>query len=106
LGDAPRSGNPGKFTPEQVTQILALACEPPEKSGRPITHWTNAELAAEAQERGIVASISPSQVGPYLREAAPQPHRSRYWLHGQEKDPQQFRAKVEAVCGRYLGAPP
>src|ERR1700751_2456279 len=23
LGDAPRSGNPGKFTPEQITQILA-----------------------------------------------------------------------------------
>ena len=105
LGDAPRSGNPGKFTPEQVTQILALACEPPEKSGRPITHWTNAELAAEAQERGIVASISPSQVGRYLREAALQPHRSRYWLNSKEKDPQQFRAKVEAVCDCYLEAP-
>jgi hypothetical protein len=38
LADAPRSGSPGIFTPEQVTQILALACEPPEKSGRPITH--------------------------------------------------------------------
>ena len=25
LADAPRSGNPGKFTPEQITQILALA---------------------------------------------------------------------------------
>jgi hypothetical protein len=24
LADAPRSGNPGKFTPEQITQILAL----------------------------------------------------------------------------------
>ena len=28
LSDRPRSGNPGKFTPEQITQILALACEP------------------------------------------------------------------------------
>jgi len=36
LSDAPRSGNPGKFTPEQITQLLALACEPPEQSGRPI----------------------------------------------------------------------
>src|SRR5262245_61802386 len=61
LGDAPRSGNPGKFTPEQVTQILALACEPPEQSGRPITHWTYQELADEAKRRGLGASIPAAQ---------------------------------------------
>src|SRR3954454_15435012 len=48
LRDEPRPGPPGKFTPEQVVGILALACEPPEKSGRPITHWTARELADEA----------------------------------------------------------
>src|SRR5215470_10298665 len=69
LSDAPRSGNPGKFTPEQITQILALACEPPAQSGRPVTHWTYKELADEARKRGIVASISEAQVGRYLREA-------------------------------------
>ncbi len=105
LADAPRSGCPGKFTPEQVTQILALACEPPAKSGRPITHWTAHELADEAKKRGIVASISPSQVGRYLREAELQPHRSRYWLNAKEKDPQEFQAKVAAVCDTYLEAP-
>jgi transposase len=105
LSDAPRSGNPGKFTPEQITLILALACEPPEKSGRPITHWTNAELADEAKKRGIVASISVSQVGRYLREAELQPHRSKYWLNAKEKDPQEFQAKVETVCNTYLEAP-
>ena len=67
LSDAPRPGNPGKFTPEQITQILALACEPPEKSGRPITHWTAHELADEARKRGIVASISASQVNAISR---------------------------------------
>ena len=45
LNDEPRPGAPGKFTPEQVTQILAVACEPPAQSGRPITHWTAHELA-------------------------------------------------------------
>ena len=35
LSDAPRSGSTGTFTAEQVTQILAVACEPPEQSGRP-----------------------------------------------------------------------
>ena len=77
LGDLPRPGCPGKFTAEQVTQILAVACEPPEDSGRPVTHWTPRELADEAQKRGIVESISARHVGRFLKygraEAAPQP---------------------------------
>jgi transposase len=105
LSDVPRSGNPGKFTPEQITRILALACEPPEQSGRPITHWTYKELADEAKKRGIVASISEAQVGRYLREAELRPHKSRYWLNAREKDPQQFQEKVEQVCDCYREAP-
>ena len=77
LRDQPRAGSSGKFTPEQVVAILALACEPPEESGRPITHWTAKELADEAIKRGIVPSISVTQVGRYLREAALQPHKKR-----------------------------
>jgi hypothetical protein len=38
LSDAPRSGCPGTFTGAQVCQILAVACERPSNSGRPITH--------------------------------------------------------------------
>jgi transposase len=105
LSDEPRPGAPGKFTPEPVTQILAVACEPPEKSGRPITHWTAHELAAEVVQRGIVASISPAQVSRYLKEAAMQPHKSRYWLNTTEKDPQRFQEQVKAVCDTYLEAP-
>jgi transposase len=105
LTDEPRPGAPGKFTPEQVTQILAVACEPPEKSGRPITHWTAQELTDEVVQRGIVASISPSQVSRYLREAALQPHKSRYWLNTTEKDPARFEAQVKTVCDTYLAAP-
>lgn len=105
LTDGPRAGAPGKFTPEQVTQILAVACEPPEKSDRPITHWTAHELADEVVKRGIVASISTSQVSRYLREAAMQPHKSRYWLNTKEKDPVQFQKGVETVCDTYRMAP-
>jgi putative transposase len=67
LGDLPRAGCPGKFTPEQVVQILAVACEPPSRSGRAVTHWTPPELADEVARRGIVASISPRQVGRFLK---------------------------------------
>ena len=48
LSDAPRPGAPAPFTAEQVSQIVALACEPPKLSGRPIDHWTLRELRDEA----------------------------------------------------------
>jgi putative transposase len=38
LADAPRSGTPPTFTAEQVVQIVAIACEDPAQSGRPVTH--------------------------------------------------------------------
>jgi len=63
LSDSPRSGWTGKFSGEQVALIIAVACEPPEKCGRPVTHWTPRELADEVKKRGIVVSISARQVG-------------------------------------------
>jgi transposase len=105
LSDAPRSGSTGSFTAEQVTQILAVACEPPEQSGRPIDRWTHRELTDEVILRKIVASISVGQVGRYLAQAELQPHRSKYWLNTKEKDPEVFQQQVEIVCQTYLQAP-
>lgn len=105
LNDAPRSGAHGKFTAEQITQIMAIACEPPEQSGRPVDHWTHAELADEAVKRRIVSSISPRQVGRYLAAAELQPHRSKYWLNTTEKDNEVFQAQVEVVCQTWRDAP-
>ncbi len=105
LSDAPRRGSPGTFSAEQVTQILAVACEPPSQSGRPVDTWTGRELADEMVKRGIVASISVSQVNRYLAEAELQPHRSKYWLNTTEKDPVLFEQQVQIVCNTYLEAP-
>lgn len=66
LTDDERCGAPPKFTPEQIAGIIALACEPPEESGLPVSHWTPPELAREAAKRGIVVSISPRQVDRFL----------------------------------------
>jgi putative transposase len=67
LADAPRSGAPATFAPEQVVQIVALACEAPrEGSGRAVSHWTPRELADEAVKRGIVRGISVRSVGRFL----------------------------------------
>jgi putative transposase len=79
LADAPRSGAPPRFTPEQLCRIIALACTPPPDAGRPISHWTPRELADEAASRGIVPRISARTVGRLLvvgggrRAAAPEP---------------------------------
>lgn len=105
LRDAPRAGCGGKFTPEQITQIQALACEAPSESGRPITHWTHKELHAEILKRQIVPGISLSHVGTLLRKAALQPHRSRMWINTTEKDAELFQRQVEEVCETYLQAP-
>ena len=67
LADAPRSGAPPTFSAEQVVQIVAIACEEPALSGLPTNHWTPAAVAEEAVKRGIVESISPRQVGRFLK---------------------------------------
>jgi len=67
LSDAPRPGTPATFTPEQICQIVAVGCEPPADSGRPVTHWTPTELADEVVQRGIVSRISPRSVGRFLK---------------------------------------
>jgi putative transposase len=71
LDDAPRPGGPATFSPEQIVQIVAVACEPPEKSGRPISHWTHRELADEVKKRQIVKDIAPRTVGRFLKTGRP-----------------------------------
>ena len=71
LDDAPRPGGPATFSPEQIVAIVAVACEPPEKSDRPISHWTHAELADEVKKRRIVKDISPRSVGRFLKGSGP-----------------------------------
>ncbi len=67
LSDEFRRGSNAKFSVEQVVQIVAMACEDPGQSERPVTHWTPKELADEAVKRGIVEQISPRSVGRFLK---------------------------------------
>ena len=71
LSDAPRSGAPATFTPEQICQIMAMACEDPERLDVPISHWSQSELARQAVRRGIVESISHGSVGRFLKMCRP-----------------------------------
>lgn len=72
LSDAPRSGAPARITAEQICAIVALACEAPEDSGLPFSHWSEQALADEAMRRGIVDRISQRSVGRILKRSRPQ----------------------------------
>ena len=67
LADDARPGAPATFTAEQCCAIIALACERPQDSGVPISHWSSADLARAAVKRGVVESISPRSVGRLLK---------------------------------------
>jgi transposase len=67
LQDLPRPGAPSRFSADQICQIVALACEKPEQSKRPITHWTAREIADEIVKRGLVEHISPRHAARLLK---------------------------------------
>jgi putative transposase len=91
LSDNYRSGTPAKFNAEQVAQILAIACESPQDSGLPISHWTPADLTREILKRGLVNSISPRQVDRFLKGGTNSPSQNRVLDEAQRKRSRTFR---------------
>jgi len=102
LADAPRAGRTPRITAEQVGQIVALACEAPEPSERPITHGSGREIADEIVKRGIVDRISPRHAARRLKTRSLQPHRVRSWLTPVHDE--RFEAKVADLNGLYAHA--
>jgi putative transposase len=68
LADAPRRGAPATFTAEQICAVVAMTCEKPSQSERPISQWSQREIADEAMRRGLVARISQRSVGRFLKK--------------------------------------
>jgi transposase len=68
LADAPRSGAPPTYTPEQICAVVAMTCEKPSDSERPISQWSQREIADEAIRRGLVPKISQRSVGRFLKK--------------------------------------
>ena len=102
LEDAPRPGAPATGTNEQICAIVALACELPIESGRPITHWTFDKLALEVIKRGIVKYISPRAKARFCHYANLQPHRVRGWRT--YKQDEKFDEKCLDICNTYKQA--
>ena len=69
LTDAPRSGAPATHTPEQICAVIAMTCEKPSDSERPISHSSQRDIADEAIRPGLVPSISQRSVGRFLEKS-------------------------------------
>jgi transposase len=101
LADVQRSGAPATFTPEQICALVAMTCEKPSESERPISHWSQREIADEAMRRGLehLAALGGAF---FKKEADLKPHRVRYWLTP-KPDPA-FDAKCADICAVYKAA--
>lgn len=69
FADLPRSGAPIQITLAQKEQLVALACEKPEKYELPLTHWNRKLLSQTAISQGIVKKISPRYISVILKKA-------------------------------------
>lgn len=105
LEDAYRCGAPPKITPEQVAQIITIACRSPKEFE--IDHldsWTNKELAKYLVEQGIVENISVSSVNRLLNQFGIRPHLIEYYLNPDIQDEEEFNEKVRKLCMLYKNA--
>ncbi len=98
LADAKRKGCPPTFDAFFWVDVMSVATSVPQESGRPITEWTNRELAEEVVERNLVDSIHPTTIGRFLAECDLKPHRVRGWMNRKEDPEFDQRASDVKQC--------
>lgn len=98
LADRRRPGRPPRFTPVQVAEVKALACQLPAETEVPLAKWSAPELAATAVERGIATSISASTIRRILADDTIKPWQHQSWIFIRDPD---FAVKAARVLGLY-----
>ena len=104
LTDAPRPGAPRRITAEQECQIVALACESPSASERPISQWTSrGDCRRNPAARHRQPDFGAPCGAPVKKGALANLTLIRYWLTPAYEE--QFDAKVTDICTVYRDAP-
>jgi transposase len=98
LTDRARGGRPPRFTPVQVAQVKALACQLPARVGVPLSRWSCPELAREVVAQGVAEAMSASTVWRWLAREAIKPWQYRSWIFPRDLD---FAVKAERVLELY-----
>jgi len=96
LVDRARSGRPVRFSPVQVAQVKALACQLPARAGVPLSRWSCP--AREVVGLGIAEAMSASTMWRWLAREAVKPWQYRSWLFPRDPD---FASKAERVLELY-----
>lgn len=81
-------------------EIKALACELPSQLGLPLSRLSRRDIAREAVQRGLVASISGATVWRWLATDAIKPWSYRTWIFPRDA---QFAEKAGRVLDLYQG---
>lgn len=98
LADRRRSGRPPRFTPVQVAEVKAMACQLPAETGLPLSRWSCPDLAGEVIDRGIAPAISPSTIRRILAADTLKPWQYQSWIFIRDPD---FAVKATRVLGLY-----
>jgi hypothetical protein len=81
-----------------VVQVKAWACELPSTHDLPLSRWSTTDLAREARQSGLVASISGSTLWRWLHQDAIRPWYHRSWIF--PRDPN-FAEKAGRILDLY-----
>ncbi len=96
--NAQGAGDRTFFLPEIVIEIKALACQLPKDLGLPFSRLSRDDIAQQAVQRGIVASISGATVWRWLGADAIRPWCYRSWIW--PRDPH-FEQKAGRILDLY-----
>ena len=85
LQDAPKSGRPPTYTPEQVSTVVATALTDPQTLGLPFAAWTLDRLQAYLNEE-VGIGIKRSRIDDLLRSEGLRWRKQESWF-GERVDP-------------------
>jgi len=88
----------GLFPPDVVVQVKALACELPATLGLPLSRFSVSDVAQQARQLGLVATISDSTVWRWLNADAIRPWQHRCWIFPRDA---QFAVKAGRILDLY-----
>ena len=97
LQDRPRAGRPRRFPPEQVAEVVAVACELPAQHGRPLGRFSRTELHRLVIEQGV-SDASATTIWRWLHDRSLKPWQQRSWIF--PRDPH-FQPKAGRVLDLY-----
>ncbi|HEV2638988.1 MAG TPA: IS630 family transposase [Actinocrinis sp.] len=100
LADRKRSGRPRSFTPVQIAEVKALACQLPADAGVPLARWSCPELARQAAADGMVESVSASTVRRRPAQDALKPWQHQSWIFIRDPHFATTGARVLDLYGR------